>query len=255
MCLVAIAWRAHPRYPLIIVANRDEDHGRPAAPAAWWPDASQVFGGRDLRAGGSWLAVSRSGRFAAITNNPRRPPGPQPGPSRGQLVQDFVAGDRPSGRFLDGVQAKADRYPGFCLLVGTRVQVRGIVTPPGSHPGRWTLPAGVSAVSNSPLEQPWPKVHYLEAALAAALADDAVEPGRLFALLERRDPVPGQGSGGDRDDSPAISRLPFIVGEHYGTRASTVITMDAAGSCEVSERRFDSTGRLRGEVSERFDLE
>lgn len=251
MCLVAIAWRAHPRYPLIIAGNRDEAHGRPSAAAAWWDDAPQVFGGRDLVAGGSWLAVSRAGRFAVVTNNPQRPPPPGPAPSRGQLVRDFVAGDRPSGRFLDIVQVNEARYPGFHLLAGTPVQVRGFITPRGTHPGRWTLPAGVTVVSNSPLERPWPKVRWLERALSGLLAGDAIEPQQLLALLERRDPVD---EVGDTDDHPA-SRLPFIVGDSYGTRASTVVLMDAAGTCDFTERRFGPGGRAEGEVRERFALD
>lgn len=250
MCLVAVAWRAHPRYPLVIAGNRDELHQRPAAPAAWWDDAAHVFGGRDLVGGGSWLAMSRAGRFAVITNNPRRAPGPVPGPSRGQLVRDFVAGDRPSGRFLDGVQVGAARYPGFCLLAGTPVQVRGFVTPRGGHAGRWTLPAGVTVVSNSPLEQPWPKVRYMESALARLLGADEVDPAQLFELLERREPVRGAGE----DDGHPASRLPFLVGETYGTRASTVVLVDAGGRCDFTERRFGPLGRPEGEVRERFEL-
>ncbi len=248
MCLAAVAWRAHSRYPLVIIGNRDEFHGRPAAAAAWWDDAAHVFGGRDLLAGGSWLAVSRSGRFAVITNNPRRPPGPAPGPSRGQLVRDFVAGDRPSGRYLDGVQVHEQHYPGFCLLAGNRVQVRGFVTPAGSHPRRWTLPVGVTVVSNSPLEQPWPRVRYLENALAAALQADDLDREALFALLGRRTPVPDAGE----DDGHPASRLPFLTGERYGTRASTVVLIDADGHCDFGERRFGTAGEPGGEVRERF---
>lgn len=251
MCLVAVAWRAHPRYPLIILGNRDELHQRPSAPAAWWEDAAHVFGGRDLVAGGSWLAVSRADRFAVVTNNPQRPPGPAPGPSRGQLVRDFVTGDRPSGRFLDSVQVHEARYAGFCLLAGTRAQVRGFVAPNGSHPGRWTLAAGVTVISNSPLDQPWPKVRYLQQALGAALGSGPLEPARLLGLLDRREPVP---AGTGDDDRPA-GRLPFIVGGHYGTRASTVVVMDAAGHCGFIERRFDAAGVMQGETSTEFPLD
>ena len=74
MCLIAVAWKAHPRYPLILLGNRDEFHARPSVAADWWPEAPDVFGGRDLKAGGSWLGVSRGGRIAVVTNNPLRPP-------------------------------------------------------------------------------------------------------------------------------------------------------------------------------------
>ncbi len=250
MCLVAVAWRAHPRYPLIVIGNRDELHGRPAAPAAWWDGATDVLGGRDLVAGGSWLAVSRQGRFAVITNNPQRPPGPVPGPSRGQLVRDFVSSSRPSGRFLDAVQASETRYPGFCLLAGTRTQVRGFVTPRGDHPGRWTLSTGVTAISNSPLDQPWPKVRYLQQALVQALANGQPDPGQLLALLARHEPVAATAT----DDGNPAARRPFVIGQDYGTRASTVVMMDAAGHCRFIERRFDSSGTMQGETLEDFQL-
>ena len=249
MCLVAVAWRAHARYPLIVAGNRDEFHERPSAPAAWWEDAAEVFGGRDLVAGGSWLAVSRGGRFAVVTNNPRRPPAPECKASRGQLVREFVAGDKPSGRFLDAVQVNQERYPGFCLLAGTRVQVRGFVSPRGDHPGRWTLPTGISVVSNSPLEAPWPKVGYLENALRDLLRAAEVDWSRLFAALGRREPV-----AEDDGESHAASRTPFLVGQRYGTRASTVVAMDTEGFCEFEERRFDATGRETGVARERFEL-
>lgn len=251
MCLVAVAWRAHPRYPLIILGNRDEMHQRPSAAAAWWTDHPQVLGGRDLVAGGSWLAVSRSGRFAVVTNNPRRRPGPGRDLSRGQLVAGFVTGQQPSGRFLDAVQVEEARYAGFRLLVGTRVQVRGLVCPPSRLPGRWTLGTGVTVVSNSPWQQPWPKVRYLEQALADALAAEAPAAGQLLALLERRDPLPAEAG----DDTSMAGRLPFIVGDEFGTRASTLITMDASGNCSFIERRFDAQGILQGETAMGFALE
>jgi uncharacterized protein with NRDE domain len=249
MCLVAVAWRAHPGYPLIVAGNRDELHERPAAAAAWWADAAHVLGGRDLVAGGSWLAVSRSGRFAVVLNDPRRPPGPQRPASRGQLVRDFVAGDRPSGRYLDGVTVAEGRYAGFALVIGTRVQLRGFVSSRGGYPHRWTLRAGVSALSNSPLDSPWPKVGYLEAAVHGALQARDIDREALFGILGRREPV-----AADDGQSHPASRTPFLVDERYGTRASTLLTMDAQGFCEFEERRFDASGVPAGRTTERFPL-
>ncbi len=248
MCLVAIAWRAHPHYPLIVAGNRDEFHERPAVAAAWWDEPAQVFGGRDGVAGGGWLAVSRSGRFAVVVNNPQRPPGPAVIASRGHLVRDFVGGAKPSGRFLDAVQVTEHHYAGFCLVVGTPVQLRGFVSPRGASPGRWTLRAGVSVISNSPLEQPAPKAGYLAQAMSACLAGGNFSPALLFAALGRREPV-----AADDDGHPA-GRTPFVVGDHYGTRASTVITVDSAGFCDFEERRFGPGGNPEGSGRERFEL-
>jgi uncharacterized protein with NRDE domain len=247
MCLVAIAWRAHPRYPLIVAGNRDEFHARASAQAGWWADAP-VYGGRDLVAGGSWLAMSRGGRFAVVTNFPGRPASDPAGPSRGHLVRDFVVGDRPSGRFLDAVSVAEKRYAGFCLVVGTRVQLRGFVSPRGAGRGRWTLRPGVSVISNSPPAEPWPKALHLESAVARALARESVPAEELFALLAQREPV------GPEDSGSLVARTPFVVGDDYGTRAATVILVDESGECRFTERRFGPGGRPAGESTETFRL-
>lgn len=252
MCLVAVAWRAHPLYPLLVLGNRDEMHQRPSAPAGWWEDAGKVLGGRDLIAGGGWLAVSKSGRFAVVTNNPARQPGPGTDLSRGKLVADFVTGQQPSGRFLDHVLVNEERYAGFCLLLGTRVQVRGMTSPRSAPPARWTLAPGITVVSNSPLEQPWPKVRYLEDALATTLSREE-PPGfnELLALLKRREPV----AAGAEDEQELVARLPFIVGPDYGTRASTLVAMDADGRCHFIEERYGPAGTLLGETRISFLLD
>lgn len=249
MCLVAIAWRAHPDYPLIVAGNRDEFHERPTAPAAWWEDLPHVLGGRDLVAGGSWLALSRAGRFAVVINDPRRPPAPQRTASRGALVRDYVAGDRASGRFLDGVAVNEHRYAGFSLLLGTPVQVRGFVTSRNGAPHRWTLKPGVTVLSNSPLDEPSPKVGFLQETLDALLVGSVLERKSIFASLGRREPVPAD------DTVTTIGRTPFIVGERYGTRASTLLTVDAAGTCDFEERRFGPSGTPSGTTRETFALE
>ena len=92
MCLIAFAWKVHPEYSLLVGANRDEWHDRPTAPAAWWDDYPQILAGRDLRAGGTWLGVSRSGRFAALTNFRDPSNRKSDAPSRGMLVRDFLLG-------------------------------------------------------------------------------------------------------------------------------------------------------------------
>jgi uncharacterized protein with NRDE domain len=238
---------------LIIAGNRDEYHARPAAAADWWPDASDVYAGRDLVAGGSWLGVSRSGRIALVTNHPGRPPAPQHTASRGHLVRDFLAGEVPAARYVASVHQAADRYAGFCLLAGTTDALHGAVSPTGGHPSPWRLQEGVWAISNSPLEAPWPKAGYLEARMEDLLQAPELDMERLFDLLARRDPVgdtPDQASARER-----IRRTPFVVGEDYGTRAATVIIVASNGRCRVAERRFDRTGRLTGESRVEFTVE
>jgi uncharacterized protein with NRDE domain len=245
MCLVGIAWASHARYPLIIAGNRDEYHARPSAAADWWRDAGQVFGGRDLVAGGSWLGVSRSGRVAVVTNHPGRPPAPEYTASRGHLVRDFLAGTMPAAAFVAGVQRNAHRYAGFCLIAGTAAELHGAISPAGSHPSPWRLQEGVWAISNSPLEAPWLKAGYLEARLEDLLQEAEIREEDLFSLLARREPVgdpPLPDAGRER-----IHRTPFVIGSEYGTRSSTVVLMDRDGRCRVVERRFDPAGQLTGD--------
>jgi len=249
MCLVAIAWRASPLYPLVVAGNRDEFHDRPTAAAGWWENAGHVLGGRDLVAGGSWLAVSRGGRFAVVVNDPRRPPGAGHTRSRGALVREFVTGETPSGRFLDAVAVTEGHYAGFSLVVGTRVQLRGFLTAGSGSPHRWTLPVGISVLTNAPRERPPPKAGLLEAGLRAALGATVLDRETVFGLLGRREPV-GDSPG---DEHPA-ARAPFVLGDRYGTRASTLLLMDAEGRCSFEERRFDAGGAPAGSSREEFLL-
>jgi uncharacterized protein with NRDE domain len=249
MCLVAVAWRAHPRYPLILAGNRDEFHARPTTPAGWWQDHPAVLGGRDEVAGGSWLAVSRSGRLAVVINDPRRPPSPDRSASRGHLVRDFVAGERPSGRFLDALAVQENRYAGFCLVVGTVAQLRGFMTSPAGPPRRWTLKREVTVFSNSPPESPWPKIAWLKVQLESRLAAEEPDGAAILALLANRTPVTVPGA-----DAAAHGVTPFIAAEQYGTRASTLLMMRDDGVCRYEERRFGPGGAALGATREEFRI-
>ncbi len=253
MCLVAVAWQAHPRYPLILLGNRDEFHQRPTVPAGWWPEADHVFGGRDLQAGGSWLGVTRHGRVAVVTNNPLRPPGVNHTRSRGALVRAWLTGDSASGAFLDTVENDVGHYAGFSLLVGTLgAGLDGFVTPAGSLGPRWRLPTGVTVLSNSPRETPWPKVGWLQKALdnylrrpMPATGPDAEE---LLSLVGRRMPV----AEPEADTPVARARVtPFVTGTDYGTRAATLILADDDGGWRCIERRFGPGGMPAGESQAR----
>ena len=242
MCLIGIAFHAHPRVPLLIAANRDELHSRPAAAATFWQDAPEVLAGRDLVGGGTWLGVTRGGRFAALTNY-RAPEYMKAsgGPSRGLLVRDFLTGDGDAAAFGARLHAERDRYPGFNLVFGTadalwvyssHVDALAPVTP------------GVHGLSNQLLDTPWPKVRRITAAIERAIDGESVDIGSLHEALGDRWPasdeeLPDTGVG------MALERLlspPFIEGESYGTRASTVVTIDGAGQIVFDEARFAAGG-------------
>lgn len=219
MCLIALAWQAHPDYPLVVAANRDEFHQRPAAPARFWPEAPAVLAGRDLAAGGTWLGITRQGRFAALTNvrEPDRAPGTR---SRGLLVSAFLQGrDRPEA-YAGAVAAAGADYSGFNLLVGDADSLWWVSN---RAPAPLPVAPGVHALSNHLLDTPWPKVRRARDGLARTLDAPAVDA--LFALLadDRAAPddeLPDTGVG------LAMERLlspPFIRSAGYGTRCSSVL--------------------------------
>lgn len=244
MCLIAFAWRAHPEYRLLLAANRDEFHARPAAPLKWWEDRPSVLAGRDLAAGGTWLAVGKTGRFATVTNY-RETLRAQPAErSRGELVAGFVAGSEAPLAYLQEIDG--DRYAGFSLLAADR-QSMAYVSNRGDRAR--ALEPGFYGLSNASLDTPWPKVRRSKARLGELLRQDTVELEALFDLLEDREPAT-TGEAEAEGVPPELARAvsaPFIVTPGFGTRCSTVLAVTPAGDVRIAERRFDSAGRRTGE--------
>lgn len=252
MCLIAVAWRAHPRYQLALVANRDEAHARPTAPAGFDPDAADVYGGRDLQAGGSWLQVSTRGRLAAVTNvrtGLRDIAAPR---SRGALVRDFVRGDVPAGAHLAALAATGDDYAPFNLLAWDGRELAFA----SNHPrDARAIAPGVHAMSNGAFDAPWPKSGHATRALAAWLASpasrgaiDAAAVAPLFAALADTTPAPddclpetGVGLELERLLSP-----PFVRGQDYGTRCSSIVLV-AGDAITFLERRYLCDASIDGE--------
>jgi uncharacterized protein with NRDE domain len=240
MCLLVVALEASARYPLVIAANRDEQHARPTEAAAWWGAAAPLLAGRDVRAGGTWLAVDRRGRFAAVTNirEPLRLEAPR---SRGALVASYVAGEESAAGFAARA-AREDGFGPFNLLLFDGRELHYA----SNRAAAARLDAGVHAFSNAPRGIDWPKVESARALAEPLLAHDApLEP--LFDLLGERDP--------QSPPEERYRRAHFLVGPAYGTRCSTVMLVDATGEATFAERTFDATGRLVGEVRERFAID
>jgi uncharacterized protein with NRDE domain len=251
MCLILIAWQAHPDYPLVVAANRDEFFARPAAAAAFWPDAPQVLAGRDLEAGGTWLGVSRQRRFAALTNY--REGGRQlvDARSRGALVADFLTSRGSPAAYLSQLESTAAEYNGFNLFVGNGESLAYYSNRGDSQP-RWLKP-GIYGLSNHLLDTPWPKLTSAKAAFAAALL--ALPARALFLdLLADQEIVPDTHlpeTGVPLAWERILSAV-FVRSENYGTRASTLLTIDRDGRTTLLERSFDAAARASGEVCETF---
>jgi len=249
MCLALVALDAHPKYPCVIAANRDEFHARAAEPARWWDEG--VLAGRDLVAGGSWFGVTRTGRWALITNFREGIPRDPYAPSRGELVVRMLREAASPLRSSAALLPDGGRYHGFNLLVGDDIEV---AFASNRASGALSLGAGIHGLSNHLLDTPWPKLLRSKARLAAWLADDdlAIETG--FALLADRRPA-GDAHLPATGVSPQWESLlssPFIVSPEYGTRSSTVLLIGRDDSARFIERSFDAGGRTTGEVA--FDF-
>ncbi|GAA0864854.1 NRDE family protein [Sphingopyxis soli] len=230
MCVVALARNAHPDWPLILVGNRDEFHARPTAPLGHWPDGSGIVAGRDLQAGGTWLGVHRpSGRVAVVTNVRGAMPDPAK-ESRGALVVDMLSG---YGRFADPTEADLGRFNAFNLFAVDST-ARLLTNRP--KPLIATLAPGVHALANEPVDASCPRADRLRAALAAVVETQAYPEGLLDTLTAESD--------------PAL----FLLGDVYGTRASTLVAISATGDVHMAERRYEAGGRPGGTTALNFRI-
>ena len=252
MCLILFAWQAHPRYPLVVAANRDEFHQRPTAAAGFWEESTDLLAGRDLQAGGTWLGVTKSGRFAAITNFREPQVGELPREhSRGHLVTDFLLNDSQPLLHAEQLAQRGSTYSGFNLLLGSGNSL-AYVSNRNERPA--TVNAGSHGLSNHLLDTDWPKVHAGRAHLESLLEDERLDPEALFELLTDRTLTPGKMPSNieDSDLPEQLMRHYFIVSPVYGTRSSTVLLLDRDGNVEFVERQFDPAGNAIG--TRRFEF-
>ena len=258
MCLVLIAWRADPDYPCVVAANRDEFHARPTARAEWWPDRPRILAGRDLEAGGTWLGLTRTGRFAALTNyrDPELRRAAAPGlavPSRGQLVTSLLESGGSVADGLTYLREVGANYNAFNVIFsdGRRLGIYESVLGMGRELG-----PGIYGLSNHLLDTPWPKVQSAKSRLEAALLG-LTDTAPLLALLRDDNPASdeqlpqtGVGLQWERLLSSAFVRAP-----DYGTRSSTIIRIDARGRAYFEEWSWDSLGADSGRTCLQFELE
>ncbi|CAM3271175.1 hypothetical protein BZK31_23665 [Pseudomonas floridensis] len=244
MCLIAFAWRPSHSQPLIVAANRDEFYARPTRPLSRWEDAPQVCAGRDLEAGGTWMGIGAQGRFAAVTNirDPGQPTGLR---SRGELVAKFLKGEQSPEGYVTEIAARAGEYTGFNLLVGDAGRLYYLNS---AAPVPQLLTEGVYGLSNALLNTPWPKLLRARAALYAQLEFPSSEA--LLNLLHDPQPaaeaeLPDTGVGLATES--LLSSI-FIASPNYGTRASTVLIVNADGGSQMIEHSFGPHGGRLGEV-------
>ncbi|MBR9904410.1 MAG: hypothetical protein GYB15_11680 [Gammaproteobacteria bacterium] len=251
MCLISFAWQPGTPTPLRLMGNRDEFYARPTAPMGEWLDSPDVVGGRDLEAGGSWMAARRGGVVAALTNvRDLQLSVPTGAPSRGELVAGALQCGNIEAWLRELSQGEALRYAGFNLLVATPQRLWHL------HRGRDRLalsevPPGVHGLSNADLNSPWPKLLDVR----GALEDAILQPGCWPTVVQRAmqnpqeaavEALPDTGVGLELERQLSAA---FIVGEHYGTRATSWLTLDSHGHIRITEQRFGPRGRFEGETT------
>ena len=237
MCLIVFAYHHHPEYPLVLCANRDEFYDRPTRSLHFWKDHPQVAGGRDLKKMGTWMGITRQGRFAAITNYREAGTQRSDAPSRGNLVTDYLTDHTSPRIYLNGLHGKSHQYNGFNLIIGDMEGLWYYTNRNGSGPVR--LDPGIYGLSNRYLNTDWPKVRLVRSGLTALLkeGDKAIDRDNLLKLLQNQETAPdgqlpdtGVGVAWERMLAPV-----FITSPTYGTRCSSVLTIDCNGEVNFSE--------------------
>jgi uncharacterized protein with NRDE domain len=249
MCVLALAWRAHPHWRLVVAGNRDELHSRPARGLARWDKADHLLAGKDLQSGGSWLGVSENGRFAAVTNLRGYDPPVAGRISRGSLVTDFLLNE---GVYADPAKADLSQFNPFNLIIADRRKASFLSN--RSDNLQTLLAPGIYGLSNGALDQPWPKTMRLKQKLLEWIVNGSGKPGLLLEDL-REDTLPEEGIrravASDVPQEPPLSPI-FIRNPIYGTRCSTVVAVDEQGNGFISERRYTSAGEAAGETALSF---
>ncbi|PKN71632.1 MAG: hypothetical protein CVU54_00985 [Deltaproteobacteria bacterium HGW-Deltaproteobacteria-12] len=251
MCLILFAYKVHPAYPLIVAANRDEFYERPSSPVEFWEEDPQILAGRDLKEKGTWLGITREGRFAAITNY-RDPASLKTGaPSRGKLVKNFLRSSSDAAVYMEKISRQAGLYNGFNLICADSTGLFFY----SNHAQMQKLPPGIYGLSNRLLNSPWPKVLQGRKNLSAAMHKKGAElEAALFALLADRriapdNKLPSTGVGLEWE---RLLSATFIESPVYGTRSSTVLLLGKNKWVKLVEKVFD--GKPEPWIESRFSF-
>lgn len=245
MCLIVFAWKLLPDTPLIVASNRDEFYDRPAAPAIWWENAPQVFGGRDLQSGGTWMGIHtpdandpQAFKFSAITNIRAPSETRTDAPSRGNLVANFLTNRLSPQEYISSIRADAKLYNGYNLLVGDQEELIWFSNrhDDDERNGK-PLSPGIYGISNAALDTPWPKVVKTKAEFASLICQRAPEEA-YFEMLSNTTKAPDcrLPDTGISFDLERLLSSPCIESPSYGTRVSSLVKIHANQPMEFREK-------------------
>lgn len=238
MCLILFAYQSHPDYRLILAANRDEFYDRPTRPAAFWGDAPEILAGQDLKAGGTWMGITKTGRFAAITNYREAGSTRENAPSRGDLVKGFLMDSSRPCEYLKAVRDKGWAYNGFNLIIG---DAKDLFYYSNRDENIQIIEPGIHGLSNHLLNTPWPKITQGTSKLQSLINQkEGLSSDDLFKILGNRSippdkelPDTGVGLKWEQMLSPI-----FITSDIYGTRCSSILLWKYTGEVTFLERTF-----------------
>ncbi|MEM6360870.1 MAG: NRDE family protein [Bacteroidota bacterium] len=253
MCLILFSYENHPRYKLVIAANRDEFYARSTQPAHFWEKESHILAGKDREAGGTWMGISKKGKLSMLTNFRDPMNIKSNAPSRGHLVSDYLLDGDDAYSYLKNLEASGATYNGFNLICGSIDKLHYF----GNYQnGVHEISTGVHGLSNALLNTPWPKVKKGKADLQAALEAETISPESLFNLLyddvyAKESDLPDTGVGLEKERM--LSPL-FIKSSHYGSRCSTVILIDKSNRVQFLERTYNIADFTSSTVSFEFQV-
>jgi uncharacterized protein with NRDE domain len=237
MCLIVFANNVHPNYKLIFAANRDEFYNRPSKQADFWTEHPDLLAGKDLQAGGTWMGITKQGKFAAITNYRDLKNHRNDAPSRGHLTLDYLIKNISPEEYYNKLKPALTQFNGFNLIIGT---VDELFYFSNKTDGLQKLEPGIHGISNAILDTPWPKVEKSKHNLNKLLVQKNIIPRQVLNLLDDTSPakdeeLPDTGVGLELE---RILSPVFIKSEKYGTRCSTVVMVDKENNVTFMEKFF-----------------
>ncbi|WP_022849635.1 NRDE family protein [Limisalsivibrio acetivorans] len=253
MCLIIFSYKQHPQYKLVFAANRDEFHYRLTKEAGWWEPGRDILGGIDIEAGGTWLGITRTGRFAALTNFRSPDEKKENMRSRGMLTKEFLTCDVSVEEYTDKLEAEAKEFNGYNLIYGD-IDHLHYFSNRGKTPA--AIPEGLHGLSNALLNDPWPKVMRGKVGMAKILQQESITAEQLMLMLKDEVKPPDEElpeTGVPKDWERSLSPM-FIRAGEYGTRASTVILIDYDNNVHFHERTFTPDGKIT-DIKEEFRIQ
>ncbi|MEX0661004.1 MAG: NRDE family protein [Balneolaceae bacterium] len=237
MCLIVFSFKQHNKYPFILAANRDELYDRPSSPARFWKQHPHLLAGKDEKLGGTWLGVTKQGKFAALTNYRDLNNIKKSAPSRGNIVKDFLADNQDPLGYLEGLKQSANAFNGFNLLTGSPDQLY--------HYSNETdditeIKPGIHGISNAVLNTPWPKVETAKSVFEEVVNGENIDQNRIFKMLKNSEPYPENQlpkTGLSKEMEKRVSPI-FIKSKDYGTRCSTLLKIRDDGVVTFIEKTY-----------------